>query len=76
MNTVNDYIFVNNQEIHNGIYIANRIAAPKHVNIRHLNTTNFDQLVKVNKIQYENLKDYDIHNTNPKNRSEQVLSKL
>jgi len=33
-------------------------------------------LVKVNKIQYENLKDYDIHNTNPKNRREQVVSKL
>jgi len=31
-------------------------------------------LVKVNKIQYENLKDYDIHNTNTGNRSE--LSKL
>jgi len=33
-------------------------------------------LVKVNKIQYENLKDYDIHNTNTGNRSTQVLSKL
>jgi len=62
--------------MHNGIYVGNTIAASKHVYIRLPNTTNFDQLVKVNKIQYENLKDYDIHKTNPKNIREQVLSKL
>jgi len=33
-------------------------------------------LVKVNKIQFENLTDYDIHNSNLENRSEQVISKL
>ena len=33
-------------------------------------------MVKVNKVKYENLSDYNIHNTNPKNRSEKVLSKL
>jgi len=76
INVVNDFIFVPNQEIHNGIYVANTIAASKHVYVRLLNTTNFDQVVKVNKIQYENLKDYDIHNTDTGNRSEQILSKL
>lgn len=58
---VDDYIFIPNQEIHNGIYVANTIAASKHVYIRLLNTTNFDQMVKVNNVKYENLKDYDIH---------------
>jgi len=33
INSVNDYIFVPNQEIHNGIYVANTIAASKHVYI-------------------------------------------
>ena len=64
INIDNDYILVPNQVINNGIYVT--IEASKNVYIRLLNTTNFNQLVKMNKVKYENLSDYNIHNTNPK----------
>jgi len=52
-----DSVLILNQEIEHGIYIANTKSIPF---IGLLNTTNTDIVVRINKLNYESLSNYDV----------------
>lgn len=76
INSTEESIFIPNQEIDNGIYVANTIATSEFALIRLLNTTDTDQLINLNNLKYEPLSNYDVVHTNQINRTKRVLNEL
>ena len=71
-----DSILIPNQEIQPGIYAANTVVTTANAFVRLLNTTSTDQMVNVNKLNYEPLANYDISEINNETRTNNVMSKL
>jgi len=76
IDSIEDSLLIPNQEIEHGIYIANTIAFPENAFIRLLNTTNADKVVRINKLNYESLSNYDVVQSSKENREKSLLSQL
>jgi len=68
-----DSVLIPNQEIKEGIYVANTVATTKNAFVRLLNTTSTDQIVNIKNLTYESLSNYDIVQSNPENREKNCL---
>jgi len=68
-----DSVLIPNQEIKEGIYVANTVATTKNAFVRLLNTTSTDQIVNIKNLTYESLSNYDIVQNNPENREKNCI---
>jgi len=50
-----DSVLIPNQEIQNGIYVANTVATTKNAFVRLLNTNSKNQIVNIKDLQYNSL---------------------
>lgn len=75
LDTSDEQILIPNQEIDTGIFIANTITTSKNTVIRIINTTKRNQIINIDKIQFESLNKYEIVTTIDNERNEHILQK-
>lgn len=72
LDTSDEQILIPNQEIDTGIFIANTITTSKNTVIRIINTTKRNQIINIDKIQFESLNKYEIVKTIDNERNEHM----
>ena len=71
-------ILIPNQQVEEGVYIANTITEATNCYVRLLNTKATSVTIKKFQIKYDNLNDYDIINTknNKHDKKNEIIKKL
>ena len=77
MNTNENYVFIDDQELAEDVYVAKAILPSKNAYIRFLNCSNAIKTIDVTKIEFEDLQNFDIYPlntiTHANDRIQQIL---